>query len=199
MKNSFSRSRFCRLHEVLPFLLISQSGIGIVIEIDTSHRILHHVLHNPVRRKNLRGGRNLISLKLTFLGKHLILTFTDVELIKPTNQFGRAKLFVGDKLSVVQEVDKTILHQNIGGKQQFSIVLHSAKATLQDRVGMAPCHQKHSKLFSNFRIVIKEFQKVTLARLLHWREKPLPGLVYNLRGMCRVGVCTYRFAKSVLL
>jgi len=154
MKNSFSRSRFCRLHEVLPFLLISQSGIGIVIEIDASHRILYHVLHNPVRCKNLCGGRNFISFKLTFLGKYLIFAFTDVELIKPANQFRRTKLFVGDKLGVVQEIDKTILRQNISGKQQFSIVLHSAKAALQDRVGMAPCHQKHSKLFSNFRIVI---------------------------------------------
>ena len=199
MKNSFSRSRFFRLHEVFPFLLISQSSIGIVIEIDAPHRILYHVFHNPVRRKDLCRGRNFISLKLTFLGKHLILAFTDVELVKPANQFRRTKLFVGDKLGLVQEVNKAIFSQNIGGKQQFSIVLHSAKAALQDRVGMAPCHQKHSKLFSNFRIVIKQFQKVTLTRLLHWRKEPLPGLVYNLRGMCRIGVCTYRFAKSVLL
>ena len=100
---------------------------------------------------------------------------------------------------MVQEVDKAILRQNIGRKQQFGRIFHRAEAALQDGVGMTPCHQKYGKLLGDLRIVVEQFQKVALRSLLHRWEKSLTGLVHYLRSARRVSVCTYRFAESVLL
>src|SRR5574344_512708 len=86
-------------YQVFPLLMESSSS-RIVIEINASHCVLHHVLHNPVGREYLSGSRNFIGLELAFLGKYLILALGDIELIEPANQFGRMKVFVRDKFGM---------------------------------------------------------------------------------------------------
>ncbi len=75
----------CRLHEILPFLL-QMRLVGVVVEIDSAHGVLHHVLHDPVRGENLSGGRDLVSLELALLGEHLVLALGDIELVQPADQ-----------------------------------------------------------------------------------------------------------------
>ena len=75
--------------------------VGVVVEIDAPYGVLHHVLHNPVGRENLSGGRNLVSLEFALLGKHLVLALGDIELVEPADEFGRTVVGIGDEVCVV--------------------------------------------------------------------------------------------------
>ena len=86
MEDGFVRCLLCRLHKILPFVL-QLILVWIVIKIDASDGVLHHVLHDPVGRENLSGRCNLIRVILSFLGKGFIFTVRDIELVEPAYQF----------------------------------------------------------------------------------------------------------------
>ena len=71
------RCRLFRFYEVCHRLF--EFRVGIVVQIDAPHGVLHHILHNPVGREYLCGGRNLVRLELSLLGKHLVFLLGDID------------------------------------------------------------------------------------------------------------------------
>ena len=85
------------MNQIFPLRDELSGSTGIVVKIYAPDGVLHHVLHNPVGREDLCGSRNLVSLELALLGKHLVLALRDIELIEPANQFWRTEVIVGDE------------------------------------------------------------------------------------------------------
>ena len=103
------------MNQIFPLRFELSGSAGIIVKIDAPDGVLHHVLHNPVGREDLCGSRNLVSLELTLLGKHLVLALRDIELVEPAYQFWRMEVSVCDELRMIQQVDKASLCQNIIG------------------------------------------------------------------------------------
>ena len=71
-----------RINQILPVL--RQITTGVVIQVNATKGVLDHVFHNPVRRKYLGCGRDILGFGLFLVlkaGKHLILLFGYVELV----------------------------------------------------------------------------------------------------------------------
>ena len=147
--------------------------VGVVVEIDAAHGVLHHVLHNPVGREDLCGGRNLVGFELALFGKHLVLALGDIELVEPADEFGRTKILFGDKLRMVKQINKSSLGEDIGGKEQLGIVADAPETLIDDGILMAVGHNEQGKLLIGLAVIIKEFGELAHAVGIHLRHTTL--------------------------
>ena len=98
-----------------------QQIIWMPLHPQTPETILHHIAHNPVRRKKLCHRRNLFFRNLTVLGKSFILRLRIVILIQPADNlhlsaFFNIKIILRNIMN--QMIDNALLinHRNIQQK-----------------------------------------------------------------------------------
>ena len=112
------RYRFGRFDQILPAFF--QITIRVIIQINAPDRVLYHIFHDPIRRKDLCRCRNILCFRFLFVlesGKHLVFLFRDIELVKPTDQFRLPVVFIRDKIRMIQQINKTAFRQDIGRQQ----------------------------------------------------------------------------------
>ena len=119
------------------------------------------------------GGRNLVRLELALLGKHLVLALGDVELIEPADEFRRAKILLGDKLRVVEQIHKPALGEDVGGQEQFGVVADAPKTLVDDGIPMAVCHNEQGKLLIGLAVIFEEGGEFAQAVGIHLRQATL--------------------------
>ena len=168
-----------RVNQVFPLVL--RLAIRIVVDIDASHGVLHHILHNPVGREYLRSRSNLVGIILALLCKSLVLAVGDIELIEPADKFGRVEIIVGDKFSVIKHTHKTTFRQNILWQEQLCVVGNSSEALVDDRILMTISHYEQGKLLVGLAVVVKEFHQFVMHVGCHLRHSSLSGLAHNDR------------------
>ncbi|SYA27332.1 Uncharacterised protein [Klebsiella pneumoniae] len=69
-----------------------QAGVRVDLQPLATHRVLHQVLHNPVRGKQLSGGWNIFALH--HLADHIIFFLGNIKLIQPADHFDLFPVFV---------------------------------------------------------------------------------------------------------
>ena len=142
------------IHQVIQTVL--QVTIWIVVNVDTTNSVLHHILHNPIRSKNLCGRSYLVSVILTLLSHSLRLTVSNIELVEPAYQLGTGILLVRDKLRMVDLIHKAIVRKNVLRQEKFRIVCYRPEALVDDRILMAVSHDEQGKLLAGLAVILQK-------------------------------------------
>ena len=182
LEDAVGRRLLGRLHQILHPLL--NLRIRVVVQIDASHRVLHHVLHNPVGRKDLRSCWNILRLRLLALlerGKHIVLLLSNIELIEPAYQFGRMKILLADKGRIVEHTHKATFRQDVLWQKQLCVVGNGSEALVDDRILMAISHYEQGELLVGLAVVVKESHQFVMHVGCHLRHTSLARLANNDR------------------
>ena len=163
---------------ILPLTL--QFIVRVSFHPQAAEAVLHHIAHNPVRREELRRGRNLFLADLDVLfevSKHFILRLAVIVLIQPADD-----LHLVCPVRLRDQRDHLLKHtaaaQQEIGEEQFGIVLQLLEQTGQDAVQRVALHDQ--QVFIQFFRLVGVLHLVDLAHVKAF-EFQMNRLVQNLR------------------
>ena len=134
------------------FHVVAEVRIWIVVQIDTTKGILHHVLHNPVRCEYLSSGRNILCTPFAKI-EHFVLTLRDVELVEPANEFCLLIIFRSNIICIIKHIHETVFRQDVAWQKQFGIVINTSKYLAQDRSRFTESRNQDGELLGCFGVI----------------------------------------------
>ena len=97
---------------------VAQARVRAVEHPEAAERVLHHVAHDPLRREELRGGRDVCRLGLALGLEEVLLALRVIELVHPAQDLDVLPVALGDVgHQVVEEVVLASQEEAIGKRQ----------------------------------------------------------------------------------